>query len=56
MGFRDWLKSDAERLGRSVPQLSTIAPARDAAIIGNGEESTARINERLPHQRDRPHL
>ncbi|MEQ1694828.1 MAG: type IV secretory system conjugative DNA transfer family protein [Hyphomicrobiaceae bacterium] len=52
MGIRDWLKSDAERLGQSVPELTPVAPPRDAAIVGAGDGNAERITDRLPRGAD----
>jgi type IV secretion system protein VirD4 len=52
MSLKDWLKSDAERLARAVPPLMPVSAAHDADVIGMGDESVRRINDRLPRGAD----
>jgi type IV secretion system protein VirD4 len=52
MSWKNWLKSDAERLARAVPTLIPTATVRDIDIVGSGTAAASRINDRLPRGAD----
>ena len=52
MAFKDWFKSDAERLGRSVPSLLGPEIPASAPAVSHDAERAQRLMDRLPRGAD----
>ncbi len=52
MAFKDWFKSDAERLGRSVPSLLGPEMPASAPAVSHDAGRAQRLMERLPRGAD----